>query len=83
MTAEQENALRATARRCNEELKAAMAQKPKPKFDAVSRPLLAKHFEKIKGLVSLFFYSFTRLAVLTASSGSIDHGRHHRYRSRN
>lgn len=48
MTEEQNNALRATARRCNDELKAAMAQKPKPKFDAVSRPLLAKHFEKIK-----------------------------------
>lgn len=41
MTEEQNNALRATARRCNDELKAAMAQKPKPKFDAVSRPLLA------------------------------------------
>lgn len=41
MTIEQENALRATAKRCNDELKAAMAQKPKPKFDSVSRPLLA------------------------------------------
>ncbi|MDT7130454.1 hypothetical protein RQL77_15505 [Citrobacter braakii] len=50
MTIEQENALRATAKRCNDELKAAMAQKPKPKFDSVSRPLLAKHYEKIKGL---------------------------------
>ncbi|WP_420736613.1 hypothetical protein [Citrobacter freundii] len=50
MTIEQENALRATAKRCNDELKAAMSQKPKPKFDSVSRPLLAKHYEKIKGL---------------------------------
>lgn len=55
MTEEQNNALRATARRCNDELKAAMAQKPKPKFDAVSRPLLAKHFEKIKRLGVPFF----------------------------
>lgn len=50
MTIEQENALRATAKRCNDELKEAMAQKPKPKFDSVSRPLLAKRYEKIKGL---------------------------------
>ncbi|MGO0144939.1 hypothetical protein ACTJOB_17695 [Citrobacter freundii] len=50
MTIEQENALRATAKRCNDELKAAISQKPKPKFDSVSRPLLAKHYEKIKGL---------------------------------
>lgn len=41
MTEEQNNVLLSTARRCNDELKAAMAQKPKPKFDAVSRPLLA------------------------------------------
>ena len=64
MTPEQENALRATARRCNEELKAAMAQKPKPKFDAVSRSLLAKHFEKIKGLgvpFLLFVYTIGRI----------------------
>lgn len=47
-----------------EELKAAMAQKPKPKFDAVSRPLLAKHFEKIKGLgvpFLLFVYTIGRI----------------------
>lgn len=50
MTIEQENALRATAKRCNDELKAAMAKNPKPKFDSVSRPLLSKHYEKIKGL---------------------------------
>lgn len=50
MTPEKENVLRATARKCNEELKAAMRQSPKPKFDAVSRPLLAKHFQTIKGL---------------------------------
>lgn len=49
-TQEQRNALISTARRCNEELKAAMNQKPKPKFDAVSRPLLKKHFEKLKAL---------------------------------
>ena len=64
MTEEQNNVLLSTARRCNDELKAAMAQKPKPKFDAVSRPLLAKHFEKIKGLgvpFLLFVYTIGRL----------------------
>lgn len=60
MTIEQENALRATAKRCNDELKAAMAQKPKPKFESVSRPLLAKHYEKIKGLgVPLLLFVYT------------------------
>ena len=64
MTPEQESALRATARRCNEELKAEIQQKPKPKFDTVSRPLLAKHFEKIKGLgvhFLMFVYTITQI----------------------
>ncbi|MDC6621905.1 hypothetical protein N4Q63_08340 [Leclercia adecarboxylata] len=64
MTVEQENVLLSTAKRCNDELKAALAKKPKPKFDAVSRPLLAKHFEKIKGLgvpFLLFVYTIGRI----------------------
>ena len=40
MTIEQENALRATAKRCNDELKAAMAKKPKSRSTAVD---LAHH----------------------------------------
>lgn len=64
MTVEQENVMLSTAKRCNDELKAALAKKPKPKFDAVSRPLLAKHFEKIKGLgvpFLLFVYTIGRI----------------------
>lgn len=64
MTVEQENVLFSTAKRCNDELKAALAKKPKPKFDTVSRPLLAKHFEKIKGLgvpFLLFVYTTGRI----------------------
>lgn len=64
MTVEQENVLLSTAKRCNAELKAELAKKPKPKFDAVSRPLLAKHFEKIKGLgvpFLLFVYTIGRI----------------------
>ena len=64
LTVEQENVLLSTAKRCNDELKAALAKKPKPKFDAVSRPLLAKHFEKIKGLgvpFLLFVYTIGRI----------------------
>ena len=53
-TQEQRNALISTASRCNEELKAAMNQKPKPKFNTVSQPLLKKHFEKFKALVIPF-----------------------------
>lgn len=64
MTIEQENALRATAKRCNDELKAAMAQKPKPKFDSVSRPLLAKHYEKIKGLGVPFLLSVYTIGMI-------------------
>lgn len=64
MTTEQENALRSTDRKCSDELKAELAKNPKPKFDAVSRPLLAKHFEKIKGLgvpFLLFVYTIGRI----------------------
>ena len=64
MTVEQENVLLSTAKRCSDELKAALAKKPKPKFDTVSRPLLAKHFEKIKGLgvpFLLFVYTIGRI----------------------
>lgn len=61
---EQESALHCQARRCSDELKAELAKKPKPKFDTVSRPLLAKHFEKIKGLgvpFLLFVYTIGRI----------------------
>ncbi|WP_326928876.1 hypothetical protein [Citrobacter sp. RHBSTW-00881] len=46
--AEQENAIRAQAKRCTEELKAALKQKPKPKWNDVCPPILRKHYEKVK-----------------------------------
>lgn len=64
MTVEQENVMLSTAKRCSYEMKAELEKKPKPKFDAVSRPLLAKHFEKIKGLgvpFLLFVYTIGRI----------------------
>ncbi|ALH83497.1 hypothetical protein AC565_17875 [Klebsiella pneumoniae] len=46
---EQENALRAQARRCAEEITEAMSVKPKPKWNAVCPPpILRKHYEKVK-----------------------------------
>ncbi|HID1021277.1 TPA: hypothetical protein ACXDFS_003694 [Klebsiella michiganensis] len=45
---EQENILRAQARRCAEELTKAMSVKPKPKWNAVCPPILRKHYEKVK-----------------------------------
>lgn len=45
---EKENALRAQARRCAEEITKAMSVKPKPKWSAVCPPILRKHYEKEK-----------------------------------
>ncbi|HHP2358338.1 hypothetical protein [Raoultella ornithinolytica] len=46
---EQENILRAQARRCAEEITKAMSVKPKPKWNAVCPPpILRKHYEKVK-----------------------------------
>ncbi|HBR8097440.1 TPA: hypothetical protein L9493_000939 [Klebsiella variicola subsp. variicola] len=45
---EKENALRAQARRCAEEITKAMSAKPKPKWNAVCPPILRKHYEKVK-----------------------------------
>ena len=45
---EQENALRAQARRCAEEITKAMSAKPKPKSNAACPPILRKHYEKVK-----------------------------------
>ncbi|EJF8031388.1 hypothetical protein M9M37_001851 [Escherichia coli] len=64
MTQDQENALRAVARQCNEELKAAARKKPKPKFDDISRPILAKHYEKIKPLGIPFIRFVWTIGVL-------------------
>lgn len=43
MTTEQENALHCQARRCSDELKAAMRKKPKPNWNKVVPPILRKY----------------------------------------
>ncbi|UZI91171.1 hypothetical protein JMX54_16425 [Klebsiella pneumoniae] len=45
---EKENALRAQARRCAEEITKAMSVKPKPKWNSVCPSILRKHYEKVK-----------------------------------
>ncbi|BCU55107.1 hypothetical protein [Enterobacter kobei] len=48
MTPEQDNVIRAQARRCAEGIKKAMRQKPKPNWDSTVKPILKKHYEVIK-----------------------------------
>ena len=45
-----ENAIQAEAKRCSDAIQAAIKKRPKPKFDSVSKPLLSKHYEKVKPL---------------------------------
>ncbi len=45
---EKENALRAQARRCAEEITKAMNVTPRPKWNAECPPILRKHYEKVK-----------------------------------
>ncbi|HAH9343264.1 TPA: hypothetical protein HIQ17_002836 [Escherichia coli] len=45
-----ENAVQAEARRCSDAIKSAMKARPRPKFDSVSKPLLSKHYAKVKPL---------------------------------
>jgi hypothetical protein len=40
--------IQAEAKRCSDAIKSAMKVKPKPKFDSVSKPLLSKHYAKVK-----------------------------------
>lgn len=48
MTPEQENAVRAQARRCTEELKESLRAKPKPGWNTICPPILRRHYEKVK-----------------------------------
>lgn len=48
MTPEQENACRSQCRRCTEEIRQAMKQRPKPVWNVVVPPILKKHHEKVK-----------------------------------
>lgn len=57
---EKENALRAQARRCAEEITKAMSVKPKPKWNAVCPPILRKHYEKVRPMG----VSLVKLSVL-------------------
>ena len=50
MTSEQENAVRAQARKCTEEVRKAMSARPKPKWDTVVKPILKKHHQKLAPL---------------------------------
>ncbi len=45
-----ENAVQAEARRCSDAINSAMKARPRPKFDSVSKPLLSKHYAKVKPL---------------------------------
>lgn len=48
LTQEQRNAINAQAKRCTEDLKAALKQKPKRGWNIVVPPILKKHYEKVK-----------------------------------
>ncbi|WP_421550912.1 hypothetical protein [Kluyvera intermedia] len=59
MNPEHENAVRSAARRCADELRAAMMVTPKPAWDQVCLPILRKHHQQVAPLgVKLYeFYS--------------------------
>lgn len=47
MKPEQSNALRAVARRCNDEIKSAIKANPKANRDDISRPIIQAHYKRI------------------------------------
>ena len=58
MKPEHENAVRAAARRCADELRSAMKAKPKPVWDKVCLPILRKHHQQVAPLgVSLIEFN--------------------------
>lgn len=50
MKPEHENAVRAAARRCADELRAAMRVKPKPAWNQICPPILRKHHQQVAPL---------------------------------
>jgi hypothetical protein len=48
LTQEQMNAVYAQAKRCTDDLKAALKEKPKRGWNTVVPPILRKHYEKVK-----------------------------------
>lgn len=66
MKPEHENAVRAAARRCAEELRAAMRVKPKPAWNKVCPPILRKHHQQVAPLgVSLIEFNSVMLQCST------------------
>ncbi|WP_173634967.1 hypothetical protein [Paramixta manurensis] len=47
MNAERQNAIRAVARRCNDEIKSAIKTNPHVNRDDISRPIIKAHYQKI------------------------------------
>jgi len=59
MTPEQENAMRAEARRCTEEIKAALKAHPETNWNVLAPPIIRKHHQKVEpmGVCLLRFVS--------------------------
>ncbi|QDE47858.1 hypothetical protein EIN43_26540 [Enterobacter hormaechei] len=48
LSTEHENAVRDVARQCNDAIKKALKQKPKPSWNVVVPPILKEYHEKVK-----------------------------------
>lgn len=56
----QQNALRSVAKRCNDELHAAIKKSPKTPFDTLARPIIMKHYATLELLgISLPRFNYT------------------------
>ncbi|KHS42990.1 hypothetical protein [Hafnia paralvei] len=65
MTAEQDNAIRNVARRCNEAMKSAIKSAPKKtNIDTITRPILLSYYETIKPLGVSFLRFLWVIGVL-------------------
>lgn len=53
MIPEIENALRAVARQCSDELKQAIRDNPSTKFDQITRPIIMKYAARVSPLFSV------------------------------
>ena len=63
MTEAEQNALRSSARRCNEELHQAVAANPKTPFDKLSGPIIKRYYQPIESIHRLVDFMWT-IAVL-------------------
>lgn len=58
LSTEHENAVRDVARQCNDAIKKALKQKPKPSWNVVVPPILKEYHEKVKPMgVSLVMFN--------------------------